>query len=51
MRLLRETENSSGKSCAGEGQGTTQKPDWLWIGSLILVAISALVAYIYWAAG
>jgi hypothetical protein len=30
---------------------TKQKPDWLWIGSLILVTISALgLAYIYWAA-
>ena len=30
---------------------TKQKLDWLWIGSFILVAISALgLAYIYWAA-
>jgi hypothetical protein len=31
---------------------TKQKLDRLWIGSLILVVISALgLAYIYWAAG
>ena len=28
---------------------TKQKPDWMWIGSLVLVVISALgLGYIYW---
>ena len=30
---------------------TKRRPDWLWIGSLILAVISALaLIYIYWAA-
>jgi hypothetical protein len=34
-----------------QAKETKQKPDWLWIGSLILVTISAVgLVYEYWAA-